>query len=80
MNREETRKAERRRIKFYTRPYKNKRTRERARKYYFPPRKKQKMIQGAPPPPKKAENTFILSRVFAKVRERMKNIKNRRMK
>lgn len=41
MNRVERRKAMRTRCKYYTQPYKNGRTRDRARRYYWPPKKKE---------------------------------------
>lgn len=42
MNRAGRRRARRTRCKYFTRPYKNGRSRERARLYYFPPKEKQK--------------------------------------
>jgi len=41
MNRVERRKALRKRCKYFTQPYKNGRTRERARLYYWPPKDKE---------------------------------------
>ena len=78
-NREQKRKLLKERCKYYTQPYKNGRTRDRARKYYWPPRKRPEMVQGAPPPPI-AKQPFSLSKMFTKVRDRMRNIKNKSIK
>ncbi len=75
MNREERRKSEKNRCKFYTQPYKNGRTRDRARRYYFPPRGNAIEVE---PVEFKKLNGFSLSKFFTKIKESMKKIKNQK--
>lgn len=59
--------------KFHTQPYKNGRTRERARRYYYPPKEKPRPYV-APEIVKK--QGFSLSKFFTDARKKMKRIGN----